>query len=40
MDDAKEKVKAYTEDALKILDKLPDSTFMKAFVRALAERNF
>ena len=40
MDDAKEKVKAYTEDALKILDKLPDSMFMKAFVRALAERNF
>ncbi len=39
MDAAKEKVKEYTEEAEKILDKLPDNTFMKAFVNALATRN-
>ncbi|MCR5584511.1 MAG: polyprenyl synthetase family protein [Lachnospiraceae bacterium] len=40
MEKAKEKVKAYTDDALGILDKLPENEFMKAFVKALAERNY
>ncbi len=39
MDSAKEKVKEYTEEALGILDKLPDNDFMKAFVNALAVRD-
>ncbi len=40
MKEAKEKVKAYTDEAIDILDKLPDNEFMKAFVKAMAERKY
>ena len=40
MESAKHKVEEYTDDAIDILDKLPENTFMKAFVKALATRNF
>ncbi len=39
MENAKEKVKAYTDEALGVLEGLPDNDFMKAFVKALAVRN-
>ncbi len=39
MENAKKKVREYTDDAIAILDKLPDSEFVKAFVNALAVRD-
>ena len=39
MEAAKEKVAEYTDDALKILEKLPENEFMKACVKALACRD-